>query len=112
VLVVGGGDGGVLRELLRHSSVERADMAEIDKMVPEVSKRFFPAMAVGFEDPRAHVEICDGLKFVEDTPEVREASPLWERLREEGVWGVRHGGAAWWLVIQHCGVAAEGTQLG
>lgn len=70
VLVVGGGDGGVLREMLRHASVERADMAEIDKMVPEMSKKFFPAMSVGFDDPRANVQICDGLKFVENTPEV------------------------------------------
>mmetsp|Transcript_28870 Transcript_28870/g.63219 ORF Transcript_28870/g.63219 Transcript_28870/m.63219 type:complete len:329 (-) Transcript_28870:352-1338(-) len=69
VLVVGGGDGGVLREICRHKSVERADMAEIDAMVPEVSKKFFPEMATGFSDSRAHVKICDGLKFVEETPE-------------------------------------------
>eukprot|EP00238_Polyblepharides_amylifera_P015898 CAMPEP_0196584296 /NCGR_PEP_ID=MMETSP1081-20130531/46546_1 /TAXON_ID=36882 /ORGANISM="Pyramimonas amylifera, Strain CCMP720" /LENGTH=331 /DNA_ID=CAMNT_0041905451 /DNA_START=117 /DNA_END=1112 /DNA_ORIENTATION=+ len=69
VLVVGGGDGGVLREVMRYSSVETADMAEIDKMVPEVSKQCFPQMAAGFSDPRANVKICDGLKFVEDAEE-------------------------------------------
>ncbi|KAL9999020.1 putative spermidine synthase [Helianthus debilis subsp. tardiflorus] len=41
VLVVGGGDGGVLREVARHSSVEHVDICEIDKMVVHVSKEFF-----------------------------------------------------------------------
>ncbi|GLC57471.1 ribonucleotide reductase (RNR) inhibitor [Pleodorina starrii] len=68
VLVVGGGDGGVLRELARYPHVEEIHMAEIDKMVPEVSKRFFPEMAVGFSDPRVTLHICDGIKFVEDAP--------------------------------------------
>jgi len=69
VLVVGGGDGGVLREIVRHKSVERADMAEIDRMVPEVSKQFLPQMAAGFADPRSNLMICDGLKFVAEAPE-------------------------------------------
>ncbi|KAK3249843.1 ribonucleotide reductase (RNR) inhibitor [Cymbomonas tetramitiformis] len=69
VLVVGGGDGGVLREILRHKSVTRVDMAEIDAMVPEVSKKFFPQMAIGFEDERVNLKICDGIKFVEDAAE-------------------------------------------
>ncbi|KXZ44051.1 hypothetical protein GPECTOR_75g775 [Gonium pectorale] len=68
VLVVGGGDGGVLRELARHTEVEEIHMAEIDKMVPEVSKQYFPEMAVGFTDPRVTLHICDGIKFVEDSP--------------------------------------------
>ena len=64
VLVVGGGDGGVLREVTRHSSVERAEMAEIDGMVPEMAKKYLPYMARGFEDPRAEVMICDGIDYV------------------------------------------------
>ncbi|KAI3938287.1 hypothetical protein MKW92_048182 [Papaver armeniacum] len=52
VLVIGGGDGGVLREVARHSSVEQIDICEIDGMVVEVSKQFFPDLAVGYEDPR------------------------------------------------------------
>ncbi|KAG1677575.1 hypothetical protein FOA52_014473 [Chlamydomonas sp. UWO 241] len=44
-------------------------IAEIDKMVPEVSKRFFPKMAVGFEDPRVQVHICDGIKYVREADE-------------------------------------------
>lgn len=69
VLVVGGGDGGVLREIVRYASVEQADMAEIDKMVPEVSKKFLPQMAAGFDDPRSNLMICDGLKFVRECEE-------------------------------------------
>lgn len=69
VLVVGGGDGGVLRELSRYESLEQIDMAEIDKMVPETAKKFLPGMAVGFSDPRVTLHICDGIKFVQDTPE-------------------------------------------
>lgn len=42
VLVVGGGDGGVLREISRHSSVEHIDICEIDKMVIDVSDGMFP----------------------------------------------------------------------
>jgi hypothetical protein len=38
-------------------------------MVPEVSKKYFPAMAVGFEDPRVKLHICDGIKFVQDSEE-------------------------------------------
>ncbi|ONM20491.1 Spermidine synthase 2 [Zea mays] len=60
VLVIGGGDGGVLREVSRHSSVEQIDICEIDKMVVDVSKQFFPHLAVGFEDPRVSLHIGDG----------------------------------------------------
>lgn len=68
-LVVGGGDGGVLRELSRHTSLEEIHIAEIDGMVIDVSKKYFPQMAVGFDDPRVTVNVCDGIKFVQDAPE-------------------------------------------
>jgi spermidine synthase len=68
-LVVGGGDGGVLRELARYPSLEEIHIAEIDSKVPEVSKQYFPQMAVGFSDPRVKVHITDGIKFVKDAPE-------------------------------------------
>ncbi|XP_041013900.1 spermine synthase-like isoform X2 [Juglans microcarpa x Juglans regia] len=68
VLVVGGGDGGVLREISRHSSVEQIDICEIDKMVIDVSKRFFPELAVGFEDPRVHLYIADAVDFLRCAP--------------------------------------------
>ena len=69
VLVVGGGDGGVLREITRHASVEHLDIAELDAMVVDVSKRFFPGMSCGFDDPRVHLHITDGIKWVDDAPE-------------------------------------------
>ncbi|KAK1267923.1 hypothetical protein QJS04_geneDACA006478 [Acorus gramineus] len=69
VLVIGGGDGGVLREVSRHSSVEQIDICEIDGMVVDVSKRFFPKVAVGFEDPRVNVKIGDGVAFLKNVVE-------------------------------------------
>ncbi|RWR77077.1 spermidine synthase 1-like protein [Cinnamomum micranthum f. kanehirae] len=69
VLVIGGGDGGVLREVSRHSSVEHIDICEIDAMVVEVAKKFFPDVAVGFEDPRVSLHIGDGVAFLKAVPE-------------------------------------------
>ncbi|KAG7020072.1 Spermidine synthase 1, partial [Cucurbita argyrosperma subsp. argyrosperma] len=66
VLVIGGGDGGVLREVSRHSSVKQIDICEIDKMV---SKQFFPDVAVGFEDPRVTLHIGDGVALLKAVPE-------------------------------------------
>ncbi|XP_064948075.1 spermidine synthase 1-like isoform X1 [Musa acuminata AAA Group] len=69
VLVIGGGDGGVLREVSRYSSVEQIDICEIDKMVVDVSKQFFPHLAVGYEDPRVTLHIGDGVAFIKGVPE-------------------------------------------
>eukprot|EP01025_Chloroclados_australasicus_P010718 TRINITY_DN1446_c0_g1_i2.p1 TRINITY_DN1446_c0_g1~~TRINITY_DN1446_c0_g1_i2.p1 ORF type:complete len:384 (+),score=19.88 TRINITY_DN1446_c0_g1_i2:700-1851(+) len=69
VLVVGGGDGGVVREISRHSYIQQIDQAEIDKMVVEVSKKYFPQMSMGFDDPRLQLNICDGIEFVKKSPE-------------------------------------------
>lgn len=69
VLVVGGGDGGVLREVARHSSVELIDICEIDEMVIDVSRKFFPELAVGFEDPRVHLHVGDAVEFIKNVPE-------------------------------------------
>ncbi|TKY55186.1 Spermidine synthase [Spatholobus suberectus] len=69
VLLVGGGDGGILREISRHSSVEHIDICEIDKMVIDVYKKFFPDIAVGYEDTRVHVHISDGIAFINSVPE-------------------------------------------
>ncbi|XP_042062738.1 spermidine synthase 1-like isoform X2 [Salvia splendens] len=69
VLVIGGGDGGVLHEVSRHASVEKIDICEIDKMVVDVSKQFFPSVAVGFEDPRVTLHIGDGVAFLKAVPE-------------------------------------------
>ncbi|CAI9092526.1 OLC1v1027789C1 [Oldenlandia corymbosa var. corymbosa] len=68
VLVVGGGDGGVLTEISRHNSVELIDICEIDKMVIDVSKRFFPQLAVGFDDPRVRLHVGDAVEFLKCAP--------------------------------------------
>jgi spermidine synthase len=64
VLIVGGGDGGVMREVLRHPSVERCDLVDIDGAVIEVSKKLFPQVAVSFADKRANAIVGDGAAFV------------------------------------------------
>ena len=64
VLVIGAGDGGVLRELMRYPHVERADVAEIDEMVIKVCKQYLPNTACGFLDPRVKIYIQDGMRFV------------------------------------------------
>jgi len=64
VLVIGGGDGGVLRELSKYETIRSIDLVEIDKEVIEVSQKYLPSTACGFSDPRVKVHIQDGLKFV------------------------------------------------
>ncbi len=64
ILIVGGGDGGTLREVLKHNSVERVQLVELDRQVIEVSKCFFPGLAGGFSDPRVHVKCMDGTRYV------------------------------------------------
>ena len=64
VLVIGAGDGGVVRELTRYPDIERIDLAEIDELVIEVSKQYLPFTACKLEDPRVHIFIDDGVKFV------------------------------------------------
>lgn len=66
VLVVGGGDGGVIREILKHKSVEKVVLCEIDDRVVELSKKYLPEISCGLDDPRAEVFIGDGIKYVLD----------------------------------------------
>ncbi|CAM8959200.1 hypothetical protein QQ045_004341 [Rhodiola kirilowii] len=69
VLVVGGGDGGVLREVCRHRSVDHIDICEIDKLVIDVSKKFFPELALGYDDPRVQLHVGDAVEFLRNTPQ-------------------------------------------
>ena len=64
VLVIGAGDGGTIRELTRYDTIENIDMVEIDGQVIEVCKEYLPQTACKFDDPRVHLYIEDGLKFV------------------------------------------------
>jgi spermidine synthase len=70
VLVVGGGDGGVLREVLKHPSVERAMLCEIDRTVIDTALKYYPEIPGStFDDERTVVVIADGRKFVAETEE-------------------------------------------
>ncbi len=69
VLVIGGGDGGTLREALRHRSVEHVRMVEIDPLVVESCKEHIPQTACAMDDPRAEVTIGDGVAFAAETDE-------------------------------------------
>ncbi|KAL9124395.1 MAG: hypothetical protein Q9217_006271 [Psora testacea] len=65
VLVIGGGDGGVLREIVKHPSVEKAVLCDIDGAVAMVSKRYLPKMSIGFKSDKVEEHIDDGLTFVQ-----------------------------------------------
>lgn len=64
VLVIGGGDGGTVREVFRHKSVERVDMVEIDKAVIDACRRFLPETACGLDHPNLNLVVGDGLAWV------------------------------------------------
>ncbi len=65
VLIVGGGDGGMAREALKHADIERVVMVEIDAGVIEFSKQYLPGIGDGaFDDPRLEVVIADGADFM------------------------------------------------
>lgn len=64
VLVIGGGDGGCVRELLQYESIESIDLCEIDREVIETCRRFLPQTAGRMDDIRVELHIADGLKFV------------------------------------------------
>ncbi|GAA0436298.1 MAG: polyamine aminopropyltransferase [Bacillota bacterium] len=64
VLVVGGGDGGVIREVLKHPSVEKAVLVEIDGQVITYSKKYLPTIAGYLEDPRVEVKVEDGFLYI------------------------------------------------
>ncbi len=64
VLIIGGGDCGLALRVLRHPEVESLDMVEIDGRVVELSRKHFPQLAKALEDPRFHVHVADGARFV------------------------------------------------
>ncbi len=69
VLVIGGGDGGTLREILKHPEVEEAVLCEIDGEVIEASRKYLPFTAVGLDDPRATIHVGDGIQYLKDNRE-------------------------------------------
>ena len=68
-LIIGGGDGGVLREVLRHP-VDQAVMIELDQTVVNICREFMPSLSAGaFDNPRSDVRFTDGIKYVAETDE-------------------------------------------
>ncbi|EDW81761.1 uncharacterized protein Dwil_GK10845 [Drosophila willistoni] len=66
VLIVGGGDGGVAREVVKHPQVEEVHQVEIDDRVVELSKQYLPSMACGFENPKLKLTIGDGFEYMKN----------------------------------------------
>ncbi|CAB3405617.1 unnamed protein product [Caenorhabditis bovis] len=66
VLIIGGGDGGILREVLKHKQVEKVTMCEIDEMVIEVSKKYLLGMSCSFSDPKLDLYCGDGFEFLKN----------------------------------------------
>jgi len=70
VLIIGGGDGGILREVLQHKTIEKATMVEIDPAVINLTKKYIPSIpGKAFEDPRTDLIIGDGVRYVGETAE-------------------------------------------
>lgn len=69
VLVIGAGDGGVIRELTQYPEIRHIDMVEIDPLVVEVCKKYLQKTACRLEDPRVSIHYEDGLKFVRSKKE-------------------------------------------
>lgn len=67
VLIVGGGDGGTAREVLRHKQIERCVLVEIDAMVVEACREFIPVTAQAFDHPKMELKIDDGVAYMRDT---------------------------------------------
>ena len=70
ILVIGGGDGGTVRELLKHDSVAHVDMVEIDSMVIEASKKFFPTVSCALDDKKVSVLTQDAVDFIKDKKDI------------------------------------------
>jgi spermidine synthase len=65
VLVIGGGDGGSVREILKHSQVESVTMVEIDEVVVRASREFLPSLSSSLDDPKLKLIIGDGINYLE-----------------------------------------------
>jgi len=70
VVVIGGGDGGTVREVLKHDTVEKVYLAELDKKVIEVAKEYLPFVACAFDDPRLEIHITDGSEFIKEAKDI------------------------------------------
>ena len=71
ILVIGGGDGGTVREVLKHPQVNEVTLVEIDRMVVEASLEYLPEISSGLDDPRTKIVYADGVRFVVESPPER-----------------------------------------
>ncbi|MEE9611118.1 MAG: polyamine aminopropyltransferase [Desulfatiglandales bacterium] len=69
ILIIGGGDGGTLREILKHPEVEKIHVCEIDEAVVNACRKYLPSLASSFDDPRVEILYEDGARFVADQSE-------------------------------------------
>jgi len=67
VLIIGGGDGGTAKEILKHKNVKRVDLVEIDERVIAVCREYLPELSCSFDDPRMNLIVADGVKHVQDS---------------------------------------------
>ncbi|GAV22501.1 polyamine aminopropyltransferase [Carboxydothermus pertinax] len=65
-LIIGGGDGGTLREVLKHETIEKVDLVEIDEEVIKAAREYLPFLSQSFNDPRVNIIIDDGIRFVKN----------------------------------------------
>jgi spermidine synthase len=66
VLIIGGGDGGTVREILKHKTVKHIDMVEIDEEVVKSAKEFFPTLSCELDNPKVKLHFKDGVEFVKN----------------------------------------------
>lgn len=66
VMVIGGGDGGTVREVFKYKSIEEVELVEIDEEVISVSKRYFPAIASELENPKLKIKVLDAIEYVKN----------------------------------------------
>ena len=64
VLIIGAGDGGAVRELVKYENVKQIDLVEIDEMVVDVCRKYLPKTACALDDPRLQIHYEDGLKYI------------------------------------------------
>lgn len=69
MLIIGGGDGASVREIVKHPEVEKIVMVEIDANVVEASKQFLPQMSSAFNNPKLELIIGDGIQYVAQAPD-------------------------------------------
>ena len=86
VLVIGAGDGGIVRDLLRNwgEQIDKVTMVEIDQVVIDVSKQFFPQVAAEFDNPKLDLKVEDALEFIKSAPDAAYDLVLCDSTDPEG----------------------------